>query len=320
MKFQIVVFCLLVVGTAQPVSSQQTRKRSTPMRKRTTQVPSPAKKSRDPLLASQGALPGIVQPGRRVELIAPTDGILDKISVHEGQRVRVGQNLLNFKDGMVRAAVRAAESAAGDADLKLARVDLKLAQAELNRLLSIPDPRALPAVELDRAKAGVERAAATVEQAAQQTERAIGALEVERERLKQLYVNAPFDGVVVRISSQEGASLVRATPIITIANLSTLRVELFAELKHFGTLRTGQQYLLHASSPVNQPLVGTLVSREPLIDAATKTFRCVFEIANADRRLPAGFTVQFRGEPAPAATSIAATRKPSIPMSKPRQK
>ncbi len=311
MNFRIAVFCLLAAGTAQ-VSSQQSRK-LVPR----TKPPKRVQQQQLPLLASQGALPGIVQPKQRVELIAPADGKLAKINVREGQQVRVGQNLVKFDDALAQAAVKAAESAAGDAEIKLARVDLKLAKAELQRMLSIPDPRALAAVELDRAKAAVERAHAAVAQANQLNKRALGTLDVERERLKQLYINAPFDGVVVRISSQEGASLVRATPIITVANLSKLRVELFAELKHFGTLRSGQTYLLHASAPVNQPLVGTLVSREPLIDAATKTFRCVFEIPNTDRRLPAGITVQFRGEPAPATSKA---KKPPLPIQRARQK
>lgn len=256
-------------------------------------------------LSSHGSLPGIVQPSQRVELLAPADGILSEIPVKEGQWIRTGQVLVQLDDSMAKAAVRVAEAAAGPAEVKLAQVDLKLAQAELQRMLSIPDRRALADVELDRAKAAVERADAAVNRARQDHLQAAGTLDVERRRLQQLHLKAPFDGVVVRVSTQKGASVVRAIPLITVANLSTLKVELFADLKHFSTLRIGQDYVLDATAPVNRALVGRLVSREPLIDAATKTFRCVFEIANTDGRLPAGFTVQFSGEV--AGTNVASS-------------
>ncbi|MFK7820927.1 MAG: efflux RND transporter periplasmic adaptor subunit [Planctomycetaceae bacterium] len=241
-------------------------------------------------------LPGISEPAQRVELLAPIDGILAEISVREGQFVRAGQVLARFDDAMAQANVRVAEAAAGPAEVNLAHVDLRLAEAELGRLLSVPDRRALAEVELDRAKAAVDRAKADVERARQANRQAKHTLEVEQQRLQQLYLKAPFDGVVVRISTQQGSSLVRTLPIITIANLSKLRVELFAELRHFNTLTPGDQYILNASAPIDEPIPARLLSREPVIDPATKTFRCVFEIENSSGRLPAGFTVLFDGE------------------------
>lgn len=247
------------------------------------------------LIPSTGSLPGIVRPSQQVELIAPVDGILTTINVAEGQRVRTGEILAQFDDEMALAAVRVAEAAAGDAEVAVAQVDLKLANAELRRILSVPDKRALADIEVDRAKAAVERADAAVNRAEQQHRRALGTLDVEKCRLQQLYLKAPFDGVVTRITTQPGASLVRAAPIVTVANLSQLTVELFADLKHFPTLNVGEYYIVDAAAPVNSTLTARLVSREPIIDAATRTFRCVFEIPNADGRLPAGFTVQFSG-------------------------
>jgi RND family efflux transporter MFP subunit len=249
-------------------------------------------------LPIHGGLPGIAEPAQRVELLAPVDGMLASIPVVEGQFVKAGEVLAKFDDGINQATVRVAEAAAGPADVKLAQVDLRLAEAELKRLLSVPDQRALAEVEVDRARAAVDRAEAAVDRARQSNRQAMHTLEVERQRLEQLYLKAPFDGVVIRISTQPGASLVRTVPIMTVANLSKLRVELFAELRHFDTLTPGDQYILNASAPVNDAIPARLLSREPVIDPATKTFRCVFEIENSSGRLPAGFTVLFDGQTA----------------------
>jgi hypothetical protein len=32
---------------------------------------------------------------------------------------------------------------------------------------------------------------------------------------------------------------------------------------------------------------------DPIIDSGTQTFRCVFEIENSDRKMPAGFGVRL---------------------------
>lgn len=251
------------------------------------------------VLGSDSTLPGIVQPGRKVDIIAQSDGLLKGVLVKEGQIVKAGQPLAQFDKALAEATVKVAEAAAGGANLKLAQVDLKLAQAELARLESVPDRRALAAVEVDRARAAVDRAKAAVEQAAQLHEQALGALAVERERMDQLTVRAPFDAVVVRLDTQTGASLIRSAPMLTVADLSTLRVEMFVSLKHFHTIKVGQKYQLHGAAPIDRSIVAELISRGPIINAATGTFRCVFEIPNSDGALPAGFTVHFHGQQAP---------------------
>ncbi len=262
--------------------------------------------NRQVLLPSRGALPGIVQPGRQVELLAQTDGVLAHVPAREGQRIKKGEVLCEFDKTMARAAVRVAEAATGDGDVRLANVDLKLAHAELRRLESVPDQRALAAVEVDRARAAVERAQAQLQQAKQMQVRAKTSLMLEQERMRQLSIRAPFDGVVIRIASQEGASMIRSAPLLTVADLSTLRTEMFVDLKHFNTLRVGERYLLHAAAPVNRTVSAKLMSREPIVNAATKTFRCVFEIPNTAGHLPAGFTVHFNGER--ARSSVARAR------------
>lgn len=255
-----------------------------------------ARVSKEVEIPSGGPLPGIAQPAQRVEILAPQDGVLDRINVREGQLVKAGEILAQFDDKLAKATVRVAEAASGRADIELAEVDLQLAEAELQRLLSVTDRRALAGIEIDRAKGDVKRANAAANRARQLNKQALQTLEVEKERLQQLYLKAPFNGVVVRISTQAGASLTRSTPVITVANLDRLKVELFASLEHFDSMTPGERYQLTASAPVSGAITAQLVSREPVIDPATKTFRCVFEIENTSRRLPAGFTVLFNGK------------------------
>ena len=90
---------------------------------------------------------------------------------------------------------------------------------------------------------------------------------------------------------ESGALLTSQDPILVLVDHDTLeaRVDLPAEL--YGELELGRTYTLIAEAPVNTELPGTLLGIEPVIDTASRTFRCVFEISNPEAKLPAGFTV-----------------------------
>ncbi|MHC4107327.1 MAG: hypothetical protein ACYSTY_04490, partial [Planctomycetota bacterium] len=61
----------------------------------------------------------------------------------------------------------------------------------------------------------------------------------------------------------------------------------------FGSLKVGERYMLVADDPVNDELAWRLKTVNPIIDTASRTFRCVFSLDNPGAALPAGFTVRL---------------------------
>jgi HlyD family secretion protein len=98
------------------------------------------------------------------------------------------------------------EAGAMEADLASARAAIAQAQAALDRLR-----RGASTEELDTLRAAVSGSEVSLEQA--------------RWQLSQARLTAPFAGTIVEIASRAGEFVAPGTPIITLGDLSTLRVE-----------------------------------------------------------------------------------------------
>ena len=259
-------------------------------------VPRTYEQQASALDASSNSLPGIVEPIRDAVMAIPITGMLMQLEVTEGKVVKA-DTLLGVVDNRVAAANQkvAQFNAESTAIIDVANVELKVAQSEYARFANVSDRRAIAAVEIDRAKANVERAEVGVRQAVEQHERLQHELALQTAQLETLNLRAPFAGRVLSVDVQKGQTVPVGTPVLRIADLSTLKVQLFIDVAHFDQMHIGDTYELQAGSPVNGTISTKLTAFEPVINAATNTFRCTFEIKNPDERMPAGFKVTFVG-------------------------
>jgi RND family efflux transporter MFP subunit len=222
------------------------------------------------------------------------DGVLREILVREGQTVEKDQILAQMDNRVAEAEVRLAQAiCARSGAMARAEYELKLADNVLNRLLSVEDRQAVSELEVDQARSRRDEANAALAQAHEQALEARIQLDLALARLETHNVRAPFAGRILRIDARTGETVTEADPLLTLANLKTLRTELYVPIEWYPRLKVGQSYQLAASAPVDQRVSAILAAVAPVIDAATQTFRCVFEIDNDDLRLPAGFAVRF---------------------------
>jgi macrolide-specific efflux system membrane fusion protein len=240
------------------------------------------------------SLPGIANPRRRVTLTAPVEGPLFAIQCQEGQRVERGAVLAVIDNRVAAAATKlAASEAAQTGGIARAQAELDAANKLLARMTRAGERHAASELEVERAQNAVEQAEAMVDQAREQRDAAQVALALEQAKLDAYNIRAPFDGQVVRIRSEVGETLTLVKPVLELVDNSRLRVELYLPMDCYARLETGATYQLLASAPVNAALDATLVLKDHDIDPGTQTFRCVFEIDNADESLPSGFTVRL---------------------------
>ena len=239
-------------------------------------------------------LPGVVEPKEAVDIAAPRDGVLMKLLVAEGRSVSKNQVLAIMDNRVTTAAVSVATGVAGrQAEIELAEIHLQTTQRFLKRVEQAHQHQATSDVELDDAREEYEKAKSELAQAREQQRHAQAVLELERARLDAHNVRAPFDGRVLRVTGREGQSMTRSDGLLKLANIKTLRVDLYVPVQWFRKLEVGDQFWLSADAPVEREIPALLVAYEPVIDAGTNTFRCVFEIENQDESLPAGFVVRL---------------------------
>ncbi len=240
------------------------------------------------------SLPGIANARRRVTLTAPLEGALLDICCEEGQLVDRGAILAVIDNRVAAAATKlAAAEAKQVAGIARADSDLRAARKLVERMTRAGERRAASELEIDRATSAVEQAEAALQQANEQVEAAAAALALEEARLEAYNIRAPFAGRVTRIRSEVGETLTLVKPVLELVDTSQLRVELYLPMDCYAGLEEESDYRLLASSPVNKTLDARLVHKDRDIDTGTQTFRCVFEIDNADGELPSGFTARL---------------------------
>ena len=307
------VASLLTVASKRPTAKSATTSNERPVS--TTETVTQTEQQIAPLAPPQkqiqvtvnsASLPAIVEPARQALMTATMLGVVTRVMVKEGDTVSKGQLLAVIDDQVAEVSVKVARATAENSALvRTAEVELRVAESDLARLESVKDRRAIAAVQIERARANVELAQVGLERAHEEHKRAKLELELQKARLETHNVRAPFDGVIQRLDIEAGQSLSLGQGIVQIADISRLRAELFVGVGYFNRINVGDECSLTGAAPVNQVMTGRLASIDPVINAATNTFRCVFEVENPEMDLPAGFKVTFNGPGVAAQTAHA---------------
>ena len=194
-----------------------------------------------------------------VDIGSSVFGVLEKVQVKRGDRVRRGQLLASLKSGEERAAVDLAEARSNFGKRQLARNE----QLYDDELISIHDKDEVV------------------------TESILSELElaVVQERLKMRSITSPINGIVVDVSAAPG-EYVQEEPLMRLAQTDPISVEVVLALEYFGRLSKGMKATVkpELSDETYSAIVEVV---DGVIDAASSTFGVQLTIANPGNRIPA---------------------------------
>jgi len=247
----------------------------------------------------------VARPIRSASIAVGLEAPIAELLVSEGGRVRAGQPIARLDDRVARASLRSAEArAAMNGPVRAAEANLRHAELRLDRVRRAHEERAASASELEDARLLVEKARAELNSAREAL--AIDGLVRDElaARLERHTVRAPFAGVVDRVLADAGESPGATAPLVELVSTERLRVELHLPAFWHGRVEPGDAIELAAGTPIDGPVRAVVAAVSPILDAPTRTVRCVAHIENADGRLPAGLTVTL-GEPASSSGSVA---------------
>lgn len=244
------------------------------------------------ILEIRSQLHGVARPLQNAVLSSLVPGRIMTIHVAEGRRVSTGDALVSLDDRLAQAQVEASRREAAQVAM-LERAELAYQQAErrLSRLEQAALQNATAAFEIEEARSMKEQSRAERDAAKEAIAVAEANLTMAEEQLRRNTIYAPFDGVIVQIHQKQGAAVDASLPVVTLASLDTLEVEMYVPSDRFGSIRNGSTVNLSAGAPVNADLSAKVCSVSPVIDSASNTFRCVLQIDNTTAGLPAGFSV-----------------------------
>lgn len=241
--------------------------------------------SRAPRAVSVGCLIG---PERTADIGAAVTGVIAAIRVDRGDTVRRGQPLVLLEQEIERANLQAATlRSALDAEVRGAEANLALARDRFERLNSLADSGAVAAVAIEQARAEREVAEQRVQQTQGQRKVYQQEVGVAQAQLAQRTLKAPFDGVVVERLAHEGER-VEDKPLLRVAQLDPLRVELVMPASRWGSVAIGETMALLPDLPQAARVMAKVTQIDRTLDAASNTFRIRLSLPNPGHEIPAG--------------------------------
>jgi multidrug efflux pump subunit AcrA (membrane-fusion protein) len=114
--------------------------------------------------------------------------------------------------------------------------------------------------------------------------------------LKQRTLRSPIDGVVVERLLVPGEYQNEQTPILTLAQIDPLRVEVFVSTAYYGQIRAGSKAEVRPEQPVGGAYAAVVTVVDRVLDAASGTFGVRLALPNPDLQLPAGIACKVSFE------------------------
>lgn len=210
-------------------------------------------------------LQGRTEADRHVTVKAETSGTLEEILVERGATVEAGQVIARLDVDDRQAQVDSAKA------LRKQRV------AEFDAAQKLNEKGYRGAVDLSQARAGLDAAEAQVELA-----------EIELDRT---ILAAPFAGVMYERDVELGDFVDRGDPVAHIVDLSVISAVGQVSERNLGRIALGQPATVRTLGGM---AVNGIVSYVGTVaDVTTRTFPIEVDVANADRRLIEGVTVEI---------------------------
>ena len=150
---------------------------------------------------------GLVEAStRNINIGSHLSGIVSKVAVTEGDRVKAGDILFVIDERAAKAEVeqRSSEADAANANIANARAALEDVQDQLKRAEGLTAGKSISMDELQRRRFAVKRATAAVMVAQSQYESAKAAQETAQVTLGRLSVTAPVDGRILKVRVRPG--------------------------------------------------------------------------------------------------------------------
>ncbi len=248
-----------------------------------------------PLAASEGAdLDCLIQPHETVAVSSAVEGLVEKISVDRGDVVEQGAVLVTLESSAERAAVAIAKARAEvESAIKSSQVRVEFGVRRFVRTEDMYKKELVPLKEMDEAETGKILAELGLLEA--QENRRLAELELERAKaaLALRTIRSPLTGVVVERLRAAGESTGQS-PLMKLAQIDPLRVEVFVPVALFGSIKVGTQGVVTPESPLNGSYTARVSVVDRVVDAASGSFGVRLELPNKGYQLPAGLKCKVR--------------------------
>jgi len=249
----------------------------------------------------------LIQPFQEAEVGTQVVGVIDRVMVERGDFVKKGQPLAQLNSDVERAAVASAKVRAESyAELQAAASNHDFAQKKRVRTQDLYQKNFVSQQVKDQAITEAEVAQMRLRQAREAQRQAQHELALASAQLGQRTIRSPLSGVVVERYLAEGER-VDDKPVLKVAAIDPLRVEVIVPAVHFSKIKQGMVATVKPDMADTDVRTAKVVVVDRVIDAASNSFRVRLELPNPNNELPPGLRCKVDFE------AVAVTPEPAAP-------
>lgn len=233
-------------------------------------------------------LDGLIEPFLIVKIGCPTAGILETVKVDRGDMVTAGQVLATQQSGVEKATMELARARAEmEAAIKAKESKLNYLVREQKRMEQLHDQALVSFEALDESRTNSSLARLDLEEAKEN--RRLAELELKRstEAVNRMTIYSPITGVVTNRFLTAG-EYVENQPILQLAQINPLNVEVFVPVKLLGAIKVGMRADVSPEKPAGGVYRAKITIVDRVVDAASGTFGVRLELPNEQGKLQAG--------------------------------
>jgi membrane fusion protein, multidrug efflux system len=225
---------------------------------------------------------GQLAPGREATARAEVGGSITALNVEEGRPVARGAAV-----GRIEARDLQAAAASAETGVASARTGLDIAATEAARVESLVTGGAMAQRDLDMARNAV--AAARAQLAAAESR-----LTSARQQISDTVLRAPIAGIVSARMAHTGDIVTPGTPLFTVIDPSSMRLEASVPSDQIALLRVGAPVEFRVRGYPGQAFTGRIERISPAADPVTRQVSIFVAIPNTGGRLIGGLFAEGR--------------------------
>ena len=230
----------------------------------------------------------LIEPDRVADVGSQVVGLVERLDVERGDSVAAGQPLIALRAEVERANAHVADTRSRvDADVLAAQASLELAEQKMKRAKMLVAQNFVSEQAVEQARAELALAKQKLNQSRAQQHIWLGERRVADAQLALRTVRSPFAGVVVERFVNTGER-VEERPLMRVAVIDPLRVELMVPTAQYGSIARGDRIAIHPELPGAGSVTATVRHVDRVLDAASNSFRVRLSLPNPNYRLPAG--------------------------------
>lgn len=234
----------------------------------------------------------LIEPAQTVEIRSAVVGLLEKVYVRRGDKVRRGQVIVSLVSDAERAAVDLARYKSQiTGPITSAFSKAEFAKRKYQRRKDMYADKLMAGQEKDDAEGELKLAESELLLAKENKQLARIELQQQSSLLHLRTIRSPFEGIVVDQKLYAGEVVEPSADkkyILKLAQVHPLKVHVIMPFAKFDKVKLGMMVEIMPESPLNKQYTGRVIMLDRIIDAASGTFGLFVSLPNPTFDIPAG--------------------------------